>query len=86
MGDREVVLTRDLRAALTKLNKGLPQAAYDEAIRQITEVSASQSIIVAHREKYDLLRDGVQLAYRDSNNKPCRDALARLRFRASKGK
>jgi type I restriction enzyme, R subunit len=61
MSDREVLLTRDLRAALTKLNKGLPEAAYEEAIRQITVVSASQTIIVANREKYDLLRDGVRV-------------------------
>ena len=69
MSDREVVLTRNLRTALTKLNKGLPEAAYEEAMRQITEVSASQTIIVANREKYDLLRDGVQVTYRDTDNK-----------------
>lgn len=69
MSDREVVLSRDLRAALAKLNKGLPEAAYEEAIRQITEISASQTIIVANREKYNLLRDGVQVIYRDTDNK-----------------
>ena len=74
--DREVVLTRDLRAALVKLNPGLPNAAYQEAIRQITEVSASHSILAANREKYDLLRDGVLVSYRDAGNK-----LAKARLR-----
>jgi type I restriction enzyme R subunit len=69
MSDREVVLTRHLRFALQKFNPGLPEAAYAEAIRQIVETSASQTIIVANREKYDLLRDGVRVAYRDANNK-----------------
>lgn len=62
--DREAVLSRYLRAALVKLNPGLPENAYDESVRQIVEISASQSILVANREKYSLLRDGVQVAYR----------------------
>ena len=65
--DREVVLTRYLRAALIKLNPGLPEDAYREAVRQIVETSASQSILVANREKYSFLRDGVQVAYRTDN-------------------
>jgi type I restriction enzyme, R subunit len=66
--DREVVLRRDLHAALVKLNPGLPEAAYHEAIRQITEASASQTITKTNQEKYDLLRDGVQVAYRNEKN------------------
>lgn len=62
--DREVVLTRYLRAALVLLNPGLPAAAYDEAVRKIADISASQTILVANREKYTLLRDGVQVSYR----------------------
>jgi len=62
--DREVVLTRYLKAALVKLNPGLPVDAYHEAVRQIVEISASQTILVANREKYSLLRDGVQVASR----------------------
>ena len=59
--DREVVLTRYLRSALVKLNPGLPVNAYHEAVRQIEEISASQTILVANREKYSLLRNGVQV-------------------------
>lgn len=52
--DREVVLTRTLRAKLQELNPGLPDAAYDEAIRQITATVAAQSLIATNREKYRL--------------------------------
>ena len=38
--DREVVLTRVLRAKLEALNPGLPAAAYDDAVRQVITVSA----------------------------------------------
>jgi type I restriction enzyme R subunit len=39
--DREVVLTRPLREKLVSLNPGLPDAAYDDAVRQITATVAS---------------------------------------------
>ncbi len=40
--DQEVVLTRPLRAKLVELNKGLPDEAYDDAVRQIVSVTAMQ--------------------------------------------
>lgn len=62
--DREVVLTRYLRAALEKLNPGLPEPAYEEAVRQITTTSVSQSALGTNRDKDALLRDGVLVTYR----------------------
>ncbi len=41
--DSEVVLTRYLKAALVKFNEGLPQQAYEDAVRQIVEYPATQS-------------------------------------------
>lgn len=73
--DREVVLTRYLRAALVKLNPGLPVDAYHEAVRQIVEISASQTILVANREKYKLLRDGVPVAFRNAGGELVRQTL-----------
>lgn len=64
--DREVVLTRYLGEALVKLNPDLPQQAYQEAIRQIAEYSATQSTLQINREKYELLKNGVQVQFRDS--------------------
>ncbi len=49
--DREVVLERPLRANLAELNPGLPASAYDDAVRQITAVSASQTFVATNREK-----------------------------------
>ncbi|MES9980430.1 MAG: hypothetical protein ABW107_16960, partial [Candidatus Thiodiazotropha sp. 6PLUC5] len=37
LNDKEVVLTRYLGEALVKFNPGLPDAAYQDALRQITE-------------------------------------------------
>ena len=43
--DREVVLTRPLRAKLVQLNPGLPDAAYDDALGQIIATAASQTMV-----------------------------------------
>ncbi len=63
--DREVVLTRMLREKLTELNPDLPDVACDEAVRQITAYTTSQSIVAVNREKYGLIRDGVQVAFQN---------------------
>ena len=49
--DHEVVLTRPLREKLADLNPGLPDAAYDDAVRQIAATASSQGIVTANREK-----------------------------------
>ena len=60
----EVVLTRYLREALQKFNPDLPAEAYENAIRDITEINAAQSTLQSNREKYDLLRGGVKVDFR----------------------
>ena len=75
--DREVVLTRTLREKLVALNPNLPDAAYDDAARQITAIVASQTLAATNREKYAQMRDGVQVVFR--NEKGERDR-ARLRI------
>jgi type I restriction enzyme R subunit len=63
--ETEVVLTRYLGLALMKLNPGLPQEAYQAAIREITQPTVSQSLLLCNRDKYNLVRDGVLVPYRD---------------------
>ena len=63
--DREVVLTRYLYLKLMEFNPGLPDDAYRDAVSQIVETSASQTLLAANREKYGLLKDGVQVSFRN---------------------
>ena len=78
--DRDVVLTRPLRERLAALNPGLPDEAYDDAVRRITATVVSQTIVAANRDKYDLVRDGVQVTYRDAKGKPTRRRLRVIDF------
>ena len=73
--DREVVLTRHLLTALRTLNPGLPEDAYNDAIRQITSTTASQSIVATNREKYNFIRDGVPVTFRNANGERVQDRL-----------
>ncbi len=78
--DRDVVLTRPLREKLAALNPDLPGEAYDDAVRRLTAAIASQTIVAANRDKYDLMRDGVQVTYRDDKGKPTRRRLRVVDF------
>ena len=63
--DREVVLRRDVEAALRRLNPGLPDEAYHEALTQVTADDITKTLLQVNEEKYRLLRDGVPVKYRD---------------------
>ena len=57
----EVVLVSKLRAAIVKLNPGLPVEAIDQAIEEITRDRSAMSLVNANREIYQLLKDGVNV-------------------------
>ena len=62
---REVVLTRDLRAALERLNPQLPPAAIAEAVQKMTRHDFSRSLLQHNREFYQFIRDGVPVTSKD---------------------
>ena len=62
------------------MNPDLPDEAYDDAVRRLTATTASQTIVAANREKYDLMRDGVQVTCRDEKGKPTRRRLRVVDF------
>ena len=66
--ESEVVLTRFLRKALETYNPSLPSEAYQNAIRTIIEESSAESTLQTNHQKYNLLRNGVSVSYRDSRN------------------
>lgn len=77
---RETVLLRDLRDALVRLNPGLPESAYQDAERQLTATSASLSLIATNQEKYNLIRDGVKVTFRDEEGNLQKKQLTVLDF------
>jgi len=73
----EAVLTRDLRAALERLNPDLPPSAIDDALRSLTVYDFSRSKVQHNQGFYRLIRNGVPVSYRDAAGH-LRDARARV--------
>ena len=65
--DHEVILPRRLRAALVKLNAGLPDDAYTQAIDELTRDRSVMGKEAANREVYKLLKDGVRIKLPDEH-------------------
>ena len=74
---KEAVLTRDLRAALERLNPDLPTAAIADAMRDLTVYDVSRSTVQHNRDFYRLLRAGVPVEYRDEHGRT-KSARARV--------
>ena len=66
VSEREVVLVRDLRAALERLNPDLPESAREQAIERITRIDFARSLIQHNREVYGFIRGGVPVEWRDA--------------------
>lgn len=72
----EAVLTRDLRAALQRLNPDLPPSAIDDALRALTVHDFSRSKVQHNQDFARLIRNGVPVSWRDANGQR-RDVRAR---------
>jgi type I restriction enzyme R subunit len=73
--DREVVLTRYLKAKLIEFNKGLPEDAYQDAIRQIVEYSRIQTLLATNRDKYTLIKEDVLVSFRNDKGELKKERL-----------
>ena len=62
---RDVFLTKPLRTALSRLNPSLPPDALDFALDQLARDRAAMVPSAANREVLELVRDGIDVEYRD---------------------
>lgn len=66
---KEVVLKDKLRDRLIKLNKHLPKASIDYAISEITKSRATLLPVIANKEVYELIKNGVQVSYKSEEGR-----------------
>lgn len=79
--EHQVVLPRRLRAALERLNPGLPAAAYEQAVEQLSADRSRETPVNANRAIYNLLRDGVKVALPDDEGTMSIETLAVIDWR-----
>ena len=78
---RDVVLVRDLRAALARLNLQLPSGAIDEAVAKLSHHDFSRTLLQHNQAFYKLIRDGVPVSYRGKQGQLCHAHAAVIDFR-----
>ncbi|MDD2316442.1 MAG: type I restriction endonuclease [Desulfobacterales bacterium] len=71
---------RTPRTKIEELNPELPATAYDDAVRQIVAVSASRAMAATNREKYELIKDGVPVTFRNAKGERVKERLRVLDF------
>jgi type I restriction enzyme, R subunit len=76
----DVILTRYLGEALIRLNPGLPDGAYADALRQITDAPLGSSLIAINRDAYDLVKNGVLASFRDAKGDLVKQRLRLIDF------
>ena len=64
--ERDVVLVRDLRSALARLNPALPDSAINEAVTKLSHHDYSRSLLQHNQAFHELMLDGVPVSYRDA--------------------
>ena len=79
--ERDVVLVRDLRTALVKLNPQLPPPAIEEAITKLTHHDFSRSLLQHNQAFHGLIRDGVPVSYRNAQGQLSHAQAAVIDFR-----
>ena len=79
--ERDVVVVRDLRTALVKLNPQLPPPAIEEAITKLTHHDFSRSLLQHNQAFHGLIRDGVPVSYRNAQGQLSHAQAAVIDFR-----
>lgn len=65
VSEQDVILTRHLGEALMRLNPGLPDSAYQDALRQIMDAPLGSRPLLINRDAYAMIKNGVLAQFRD---------------------
>ena len=76
----EYVLKRSLRAALLRLNPGVPAVAIAQAMDALLAQDAAKTLVQTNEDKYKLLRDGVPVQVRWNDGRESSERLTVIDF------
>nr|WP_289665615.1 type I restriction endonuclease subunit R [Flavobacterium panacagri] len=78
---KDVVLLDQLRSSLEKLNKNLPPECIDHAIYELTKSRAALAPIIANKEVYQLIKNGVPVDYKNELGREENDYVKVIDFK-----
>jgi len=76
----DVILEDRLRAAAIGLNPDIPETAIDDALKELCDKRQAMSLIAANREVDRLIRDGVRVEFKDSEDRNRRERVKFIDF------
>jgi len=77
---KDVVLVDRLRTSLENLNKDLPSECIDHAIYELTKSRATLLPVIANKEIYELIKNGVPVNYKNENGREENDYIKVIDF------
>ena len=77
---KDVVLADRLKSNLQRLNKQLPESCIDYALSEITKSRAIMLPVLANKEVYELIKNGVQVDYKSKEGKEVNDYVKIIDF------
>ncbi|TRX33726.1 type I restriction endonuclease subunit R [Flavobacterium sp. ZT3R18] len=82
---KEVVLRDRLKTNLINLNQHLPELCIDHAVSEITKSRATLTPVIANKEVYDLIKNGVQVDYINEHGREENDYVKVIDFSPENG-
>lgn len=76
----EVILCDRLREAVADLNPSIPESAIDDAVKELCDKREAMSAIAANREVDDLIRNGVQVEFKDAKGRTRKERVKIIDF------
>ncbi|MCG2460831.1 type I restriction endonuclease subunit R [Flavobacteriaceae bacterium F89] len=77
---KDVVLRDRLKTALTDLNRHLPEACIQHAVHELCKSRATLTPVMANKEVYALIRDGVAVTYTNETGREENDYVRVIDF------
>lgn len=78
---KEVILEKELRKALKKLNPWLVEQQFTEIKQKLEETLSTSSLIQINEEKYRLIRDGIPVTVKNTNGETSQRTAVLIDFR-----
>lgn len=77
---REVILQDRLREAITRINPDIPPSVFDDVLKELCDQRQVLAPVAANREVDGLIRDGVQVEFKDAQGKTRRKRVRIIDF------
>ncbi len=81
---QEIVFPEVLREKAVSLNKGIPEKVIKDALSQLTKPRYAMSPVLANREVYNLIRNGIPVEYDGDDGKREHESVKVIDFNSAK--